>query len=98
MAKQRGVSDVEQLPTDAVKGNDGWVVIIFNNDHNSTDEVIAVLMAATGCAYDEAYCEMWEAHNFGRATVHFSGEAECREVAKTVSSIGVKTEVRKEWD
>lgn len=57
-----------------------------------------MLMLATGCGFDEAYCEMWEAHTFGKAPVHFASENECRQAAETISSIGVKTEVRREWD
>ena len=52
-----------------------WMVVIFNNDHTSMDDVVSVLMQATGCDEQEAYIEMWEAHTFGKAPVHFAGKA-----------------------
>lgn len=74
-----------------------FMVVIFNNDTNSVDEVVAVLMQATGCTLEEASIETWEAHHYGRAPVHFAGREKCQEVAGVISRIGVKTEVRPEW-
>ena len=74
------------------------MVTIFNNDTNSMDEVLEILMRATGCASEEAYLETWEAHTFGKAPVHFAGRAECDEAARVIASIGVKTEVSLEWE
>ncbi len=79
-------------------GNQGrWMVVMFNNDTNSMDEVIEILMEATRCDETEAYIEMWEAHTFGKASVHFATREECDTVAATISSVGIKTEVTKEW-
>jgi len=74
------------------------MVVIYNNDTNSMDEVIEVLMLATRCEYDEAIIEMWEAHTFGKAAVHFASKSECEDAALIISSVGVKTEVAKEWN
>ncbi|MGI8924796.1 MAG: ATP-dependent Clp protease adaptor ClpS [Fimbriimonadales bacterium] len=74
----------------------GYITIIFNNDANSFDEVVAVLVRATSCTIEEAQIETWEAHTFGKAAVHFGFEPECRRVATTISRIGVRTEVRAE--
>jgi ATP-dependent Clp protease adaptor protein ClpS len=74
------------------------MVVIYNNDVNDFDEVIEVLMRATGCSASEAYIEAWEAHTYGKAPVHFSDRTECEVVAAMVSSIGVRTVVRREWD
>ena len=75
-----------------------YVVVIHNNDANSFDQVIAVLMHATECDLQEASLETWEAHTFGSAKVHFAPQLECKHVARIIASIGVKTEVRKEND
>jgi ATP-dependent Clp protease adapter protein ClpS len=74
-----------------------WMVVIFNNEHNSMEEVIEVLMAATGCDIQEAYIEMWEAHTFGKASVHFAAREECDDAATIISAVGVRTEVTLEW-
>ena len=75
-----------------------WMVVIYNNDHNSMDEVIAILMSATGCDIHEAFIETWEADAFGKASVHFSSKTDCERAAREISSIGVRTEVCLEWE
>jgi ATP-dependent Clp protease adapter protein ClpS len=75
-----------------------WMVTIFNNQYNTWDEVIDALMRATMCSKDEAVIETWEAHTYGKAPVHFSNQRDCVEVAQVISQIGVKTEVRPEWE
>ncbi len=75
-----------------------WMVLIFNNETNSMDEVVDILMIATQCDLNEAMIETWEANAFGKAAVHFSTcRTECDAVAAIISSIGVKTEVAREW-
>lgn len=74
------------------------MVLIFNNETNSMEEVIRVLMRATGCDATEAYEEMWEAHHYGKAPVHFSTQPECERVSAIIAAIGVKTEIRPEWE
>lgn len=73
------------------------MTVIHNNEMNSIDEVVEILMLATGCDAQEAYLEMWEAHTFGKAPCHFAAQPECAEVATIIASIGVKAEVVPEW-
>lgn len=75
-----------------------WMVVIFNNDFTPMDDVIEVLLRATGCDVQEAYMEMWEAHHFGKAPVHFASRDECDTAAAIISSVGVETEVAPEWE
>ncbi len=79
-------------------GSGRWMVVIFNNDTTTVDEVIDVLMQATGCDMQEAYTEMWEAHTFGKAPCHFASQNECAEVAAIIGTVGVQTEVVPEWE
>jgi ATP-dependent Clp protease adaptor protein ClpS len=72
-----------------------YVVVIYNNDYNSFDEVIAVLIHATECDLQEASLEAWEAHTFGSAKVHHAPQFECKHVARIIASIGVKAEVKR---
>lgn len=83
---------------DTGTGAGRWAVVIFNNDTNSVDEVVEVLMRATGCDVQEAEIETWEAHTFGRAMVHFGSQSDCQAAAVVISAIGVKTEVIPEWN
>lgn len=75
-----------------------WMVVIYNNDSTRYDEVIEILMMATGCGLREAAIETWEAHHFGKAPVHFASRDECEIVATMIASIGVKTLVTPEWE
>lgn len=79
-------------------GTGRWMVLIYNNDVTSFEEVIAVLMRSTGCSAEEGFIEAWEAHTFGKAPVHFAERTECEIVAAMISTIGVQTQVRREWD
>ena len=74
-----------------------WMVVIFNNDHTGMDVVMEALMRATGCDKHEAYIEMWEAHTFGKAPVHFANKSECETAAAIIETVGVRTEVSLEW-
>ena len=75
-----------------------WMVMIFNNDTTSFDDVITILIKATDCNVTEAQIEAWEAHTYGKAPVHFASREECDQAAKLISSIGVGTEVALEWN
>lgn len=75
-----------------------YMTIIFNNDTNTFEEVMDAIQYATGCSEEEAYLETWEAHTYGQAPIHFASQATCIAVAVIVSRIGVKTEVRPEWE
>jgi ATP-dependent Clp protease adapter protein ClpS len=83
---------------DGSTANGRWMVLIYDNDTNTMDEVVDVLMRATGCDAEEAAIEMWEAHTYGKAPVHFASKSECDDVAAIIASIGVKTEVTREWE
>lgn len=97
--------NVAESPSTAPKGI-AWsieeesgrqAVIIFNNDENAVEEVVAILMVATGCSIEEAEIETWEAHTFGETAVHFADLDECEAVARVIARIGVRTEIRPEW-
>ncbi len=82
---------------DAITGGKRWMVVIYNNDTTPMEIVVDLLMTATGCDADEAYLEMWEAHHFGKAPVHFSTISECEKAAGIIASGGVKTTVEPEF-
>lgn len=75
-----------------------YKVVIFNNEYTPVDEVIRILIEATGCDEQEAYIETWEAHHYGQAPVHFDSEAKCHTIARVINTVGVETEVAKEWN
>jgi ATP-dependent Clp protease adapter protein ClpS len=83
---------------DPLSGTNRWKVTVFDNDHNTSEEVLAVLILATGCDREEAELEIWEVEAYGKAAVHFAQREECETAASMIGKIGVRTEVCPEWD
>jgi ATP-dependent Clp protease adaptor protein ClpS len=73
-----------------------WVVVVFNNDHNTWDQVVDILMRATACTQREAEIETWEIDRLGKSVVHHGDEDECMSVAEVIREIGIRVEVATE--
>ena len=87
-----------ERPETTHRGGSGdlWVVTVFNNDTNTWDEVVDVLMKATACNAEEANIETWEIDNLGKSVVHHGDQDECESVAVVIRQIGIKVEVSSE--
>src|SRR5436190_8686334 len=70
-----------------------FIVIVFNNETNTYDEVISILQKATGCSLEEAEMETWEVHFTGRSVVHHGDHAECERAAGIIATIGIRVAV-----
>ncbi|MHB8635993.1 MAG: ATP-dependent Clp protease adaptor ClpS [Fimbriimonadaceae bacterium] len=79
-----------------VRGNRDWNVTVYNNDNNTYDEVITILIAATRCSIEEASIETWEIDHLGKSVVHLAEAPECHTVAAVISTIGIRVEVLEE--
>lgn len=77
-------------------GADHSIVIVYDNDRNTFEEVIDVLLRATGCSLHEAQMETWEVHHLGKSVVHHAAADECERVAAVIRTIGIRVEVRAE--
>jgi len=73
-----------------------FVVVVYDNDYNSVDEVMMILMLATACDEEEAAIETWEVHHLGKSVVHHDTEVECQRVADFIARIKIQVEVREE--
>lgn len=85
---------LEELADDT--GSGGWIVTVFDNDYNTWDEVVSILITATGCGLDEAQMETWEVHHLGRSVVHHGSETVCNKAAQVISTIGIRVTVSEE--
>ena len=83
----------EKLPG---TGDNGFIVIVFDNPVNTFDEVENILMQATGCGKREAKMETWEVHHLGKSVVHHGSAEECERAASVIRTIGIVVEVRQE--
>jgi ATP-dependent Clp protease adaptor protein ClpS len=70
-----------------------WLVVVFNNETNTFEEVIDILQKATGCPLPEAEMETWEIHHVGKSIVHHGDKAECDRAAAIISTIGIRVSV-----
>ncbi len=75
---------------------EGWIVIAYDNDFNTVDQVVSILCRATSCTEEEAKIETWEVHNLGKSVVHHGSQEECQRVANIIRTIGMRVEVTEE--
>lgn len=69
-----------------------WVVILYNCDCHSFDEVILQLQKATGCALEKAVDIAVEAHTRGRAIAYTGSGEDCEKAAAVLRSIRLQVE------
>lgn len=81
------IESIEQLKSPE------WKITVFDNNYNTYEEVITILILATGCGFDEAHAEAWEIDHYGKCIVHRGPESECQIAAKLISRIGIQVEV-----
>ena len=93
---QADTAEVTEATDGATNFDGGWIVTVFDNDRNTFDEVVDVLMRATACSLEEAEIETWEVDQLGKSVVHHGGESECRRSAGIISEIGIRVEVSQE--
>jgi ATP-dependent Clp protease adapter protein ClpS len=85
-----------QLDDASTSSGDLYVVTVYDNDHNTVEQVMNILILATGCTFEEAEMETWEIHNLGKSVVHHGSKEECQTAAAIISEIGIKVTVTQE--
>ncbi len=81
----------EQIETiDRTQTDLPWVVILFNDDYHSFDEVIHQVQKATGCSAEEAYTITYTAHTTGQAVAFAGRKSRCEEVASVLREIDLQ--------
>jgi ATP-dependent Clp protease adapter protein ClpS len=89
--------EAPKIDDSSTSGGQGeWIVTVFDNDVNTADEVVEILIAATGCDQREAEIETWEIHHLGHSVVHHAGHEECERVSAVIAQIGIRVEVSQE--
>jgi len=69
-----------------------WVVILYDDDHHTVDEVVLQVQKATGCSLEKAVYITLTAHTAGRAIAHDGTETECERVAAVLRQIRLQVE------
>ena len=70
-----------------------WMVILFNDDHHTFDQVITQVQKATGCSPAEAFHITYTAHTNGRAVASVGSKPECEHVASFLREIDLRVEL-----
>lgn len=78
--------------TDSTAEHGPYVVILYNDDYHSMDEVVIQIQKATGYDIQRCFRIMAEAHTQGRS-IAYSGESEqCERVASILRQIRLQVE------
>jgi ATP-dependent Clp protease adapter protein ClpS len=86
-----GLDDLTDI-RDGITLHGPWIVILYNDEWHTFDEVVDILQKATGCTVDQGFAIAWRVHHEGRA-ICFSGTLEeCERVAKIIASIRLQVE------
>jgi len=68
-------------------------VILYNDDWHTFDEVIAQLIIATQCTFEQARGFAFEVHVKGKAIVYNGSMNECLKVSSVLEEIGLHTQI-----
>jgi len=91
-----GVLEAPEILESQTGNGEHWIVTVYNNEYNTWDEVVHILMVATGCSEDEADMETWEVDNLGKSVVHHGDQEVCEAAAEIIAQIGIRVEVSEE--
>ena len=69
-----------------------WIVILYNCECHTFDDVEMILQKATGCSLEKAEAIAMEVHTRGRAICFSGTQEECDRVAKIIASIRLQVE------
>lgn len=86
-----GLDDLVDI-RDGVSINGPWIVILYNCDCHSFDDVAETLVKAIECTIDEAYAIAFRVHTEGRAIVFSGSFEECERVASVISTAKLQVE------
>ena len=69
-----------------------WIVILYNCECHTFDDVERILQKATGCSLEKAQAIAIEVDTRGRAICFSGTQEECERVARIIASIRLQVE------
>lgn len=69
-----------------------YIVILYNCDCHTFDDVIRQMQKATGCSLEKGEAVAYEVDSRGRAVVYAGTQDECERVANILREIGLQVE------
>ena len=86
-----GFDELDDLRRDG-NTNGPWIVILYNCECHTYDDVIGILQRATGCTADQGMAIATEVDTRGRAICFSGSREECDRVAGIIASIRLQVE------
>lgn len=88
----------EQQQIDILEDQDNDItlasrVVLYNDDWHSFDEVIAQLMKAINCTYEQGRAFAFEVHVKGKAIVYSGSLKNCLKVTSVLEEIALHTQI-----
>ena len=82
-------------PIDSTKDykSDEYCIVVYDNDVNTFQEVIAILCLALQIDENRAEIHAWDIHLLGSSRVHYGSSTDCQDRAEIISKIGIRAEV-----
>lgn len=78
-----------------ISGSDApWIVILFNDDVHTFDEVARQLMKAIGCTLSAGYAIAHQVHTTGSARVYEGDLEDCERVAAVLEEIHLRIKLQ----
>lgn len=86
-----GLESLEDI-RDGAEIDGPWIVILYNCECHTFDDVILILQKATGCSLEKGEAIAYEVHTKGRAICFSGSQEECERVAAIIASIRLQVE------
>jgi Uncharacterized conserved protein len=86
-----GLDELEDI-RDGADITGPWIVILYNCECHTFDDVIDILQKATGCTVEKGFQIAYEVHTRGRAICFSGSKEECDRVANIIASIRLQVE------
>ena len=93
LIEERELPQHEEYDTNDTDGP--YVVILYNDDHHSMEEVCSQLQKATGYNFELCETIMLEAHSRGRAIAFTGSQSDCERAANILRQIRLQVETDK---
>lgn len=71
-----------------------YEVRIIDNDYNTYQEVMQIVMAAVGVHQEQAFTIAWEVDHLGSCVVAHAPKKDADEIAALIRSIGIEVQVK----
>lgn len=76
-----------------VEINGPWIVVLYNCDCHTFDDVIEILQKAIGCTVEVGFALALRVHTEGRAIVFSGSQEECARVTRIIASVRLQVEM-----